>query len=140
MRRNEMQGDFVSAQASIECRLSILKRAREAEHVAVMLDALCYVADDEYGRGTYLIAGSAVIGHSWSGSNANTQDIIAKLCTLPGQPSQECDARRHPKDRRPDRRHRPSRREESWRRVGIAPPCECPPAAKADIPAGDAGR
>jgi hypothetical protein len=53
MRRKQVQCNFVSAQARIEHRISVLKRDFEAERVAVMLDTLCYVADDEYGRGTY---------------------------------------------------------------------------------------
>src|SRR5262249_3485731 len=53
IRCEQVQSDFVTAQASIERRLSVLKIDFEAQRVAVMLDALGYVPDDKLGRGTY---------------------------------------------------------------------------------------
>jgi hypothetical protein len=48
-----VHSNFVAAQARIEYWLPILKSNREAESVAVILDALGYAADGEYDRGTY---------------------------------------------------------------------------------------
>src|SRR5262249_15936408 len=42
---------FVTAQARIECRLTILKSHFEAKRAAVIFDAAGYVAHDEHGRG-----------------------------------------------------------------------------------------
>src|SRR5437879_2049179 len=53
VRREQVQSNFVTAQARVECWVSIFKSDREAERVAVMLDALSYVADDKYGSGPY---------------------------------------------------------------------------------------
>src|SRR5712672_1098583 len=48
-----MQSNLVTAHACIVSWGSILKSDGEAERVAVMLDALGYVADDKYSCGPY---------------------------------------------------------------------------------------
>src|SRR5262249_5078672 len=53
LRGNQMQLDFVAAQARIVCRLAVLKRNSKAKHVAVMRDALGNVGYGENGGGTY---------------------------------------------------------------------------------------
>src|SRR6185437_13397624 len=50
-RTQQMQGNFVPAKAHIKGRSAVFERDREAERLAVVLGALGYVGNDEYGSG-----------------------------------------------------------------------------------------